>query len=220
MDKISYLNSEYSFTALQKLYFPIKRILDISLSLIGLVVLFIFIVIIKIIYIFIGDHGDLFYVQERIGLNGEPFRMYKFRTMTPDADNELEEILKDPKHKEEWNRNHKLQDDPRITKLGHFLRTTSIDEVPQFINVLIGNMSLVGPRPLVKGELEVHNGTEKYNLVKPGITGWWACNGRSNISYDERLQLEYYYVDNFSMLLDFWTLLRTVVCVIKKTGAQ
>ena len=140
--------------------------------------------------------------------------------MVYNADEVLAEMLKDEKYKEEWNKNQKFEQDPRITKVGRFIRKTSIDEMPQFINLINGEMSLVGPRPLVEGELENHDGLKLYNKVKPGITGWWACNGRSNIEYRERLELEYYYVQNCSLLLDIICLLRTVLVVLKKEGAK
>ena len=113
-----------------------------------------------------------------------------------------------------------MKNDPRITKIGRHLRRTSLDEFPQFINVLKGDMSLVGPRPLVEGELTDHNGRTLYNRVKPGITGWWACNGRSNINYRERQELEYYYVKNFSLYLEILCIVRSALAVLKRDGAQ
>ena len=132
----------------------------------------------------------------------------------------LNTALKDEKYKKEWEEEQKFSNDPRITKVGRILRKTSIDELPQMINVLKGDMSLVGPRPLVDGELEQHGGLKLYQRVKPGITGWWGCNGRSNIDYRERLELEYYYVRNCSLYLDILCIFRTIVAVIKKDGAQ
>ena len=140
--------------------------------------------------------------------------------MVPNAEEELEKLLLNKELKKEWDEYHKLENDPRITKVGKFLRKTSLDEIPQFLNVLKGDMSIIGPRPLVEGELKRHNGLRLYERVKPGITGWWACNGRSNISYDERLELEYYYVKNCSLSLDILTFLRTIYVVLKKTGAE
>ena len=140
--------------------------------------------------------------------------------MVYNAEEILEEMLKDKKYKKEWDKNQKFEDDPRITKIGKIIRKLSIDEIPQFINVLKGEMSLVGPRPLVVNELEEHNGLQLYNKVKPGITGWWACNGRSNIEYRERLELEYYYVKNCSVVLDIMCIFRTIFCVLKKEGAK
>ena len=122
--------------------------------------------------------------------------------MVPNADEVLGEMLKEEKYRKEWEENQKFENDPRITKIGNFLRKTSLDEVPQLLNVIKGDMSLVGPRPLVEGELEARNGLKLYNSVKPGITCWWGCNGRSNIDYRERLELEYHYVKHCSLYLD------------------
>ena len=118
------------------------------------------------------------------------------------------------------NKNQKIDNDPRITKVGRFIRKTSIDEFPQFINVLKGDMSIIGPRPLVPGELKSKNGIKLYERVKPGITGWWACNGRSDIDYDERLKLEYYYINNRSLWLDIKCIFKTIEVILFKRGAK
>ncbi len=210
----------YEFTPLQRFYLVIKRLLDIVIGIVLLPLLGIIAAAVKLIYAASGDKGKIFYEQKRIGKNGKPINIIKFRTMVSDADKILSELIKDPKYKAEWDENQKLTDDPRITTLGRFLRKTSIDELPQIINVINGEMSLVGPRPLVLGELEAHGGMKLYQQVKPGITGWWGCNGRSNIDYRERLELEYYYVKNFSAYLDFLCVLRTVIAVISRDGAE
>ena len=132
----------------------------------------------------------------------------------------FQELLKDPKYAKEWAENQKFENDPRITKMGAFLRKTSLDEVPQFLNVLKGDMSVIGPRPLVVGELEEHGGLQLYNHVKPGITGWWGGNGRSNTTYAERLELEYYYVKNCSLYLDALCVIKTIVVILKRDGAK
>lgn len=176
-------------------------------------------VIIKIIYVLSGDSKSCIFKQERIGKDGKKFGIYKFRTMTPDADKQLSELLENSDNQKEWEEYHKFKDDPRVTPIGLFLRKTSIDEFPQFINVLKGDMSIIGPRPLIEGELEQHNGDKKYWNVKPGITGWWACNGRSNMKYDERLEYEYYYVDNISFLLDVKIFFKTTGCILRKIGS-
>ena len=175
---------------------------------------------VKLACLISGDKAKIIYRQERIGKNGRRIRIYKFRSMIPNADEKLNELLKDEKYRTEWEANQKLSDDPRITRIGKFLRKTSIDELPQLINVIKGDMSIVGPRPLVAGELEQHGGMKLYQQVKPGITGWWGCNGRSNIEYRERLELEYYYVRNFSVYLDFLCVLRTALSVITRKGAE
>ena len=140
--------------------------------------------------------------------------------MVPNAEEQLAELLKDEKNLKEWNEKQKLENDPRVSKVGRFLRRTSLDELPQLINVIKGDMSFVGPRPLIEGELEQHGGLKFYQIVRPGITGWWACNGRSNIDYDRRLEMEYYYIKNCSLFLDLVCLFRTIFAVIKKNGAQ
>lgn len=201
-------------------YFFVKRCFDILCSLIGMMFVLPCALIIKISYILNSDFKSIFYTQKRVGKNGKIINLYKFRSMVHNAEEILQEMLKDEKYKKEWDANQKFENDPRITKVGKIIRKLSIDEVPQFINVLKGDMSLIGPRPLVIGELEEHNGLQLYNKVKPGITGWWACNGRSNIEYRERLELEYYYVRNCSLTLDIVCMFRTALCVIKKEGAK
>ncbi len=186
------------------IYQIFKRMCDILISFVGIVISIPFIILIKILYILTGDFNSIFYVQKRIGKNGKIFNMYKFRSMYPDADIRLKELLKNKKYKQEWEANQKLDHDPRITKVGKIIRKTSIDEMLQFINVFKGDMSIIGPRPLVPGELDKHNGNHKiYESVRPGITGNWACHGRSATTYEKRLELEYFYAENISFLLDF-----------------
>ena len=210
----------YSFTSRQIIYQFIKRICDIVFGLIGVVFLIPITAIVKAVTLANGDKKSIFYSQKRVGQYGKEIRIYKFRSMVPNADELLKEMLKDEHYRKEWKENQKISNDPRITPIGRLLRRTSIDELPQLINVLKGDMSLVGPRPLVEGELEQHNGLKLYQRVKPGITGWWGCNGRSNIDYRERLDLEYYYVKHCSLYLDIVCILRTVLAVFKKDGAQ
>ena len=186
------LESTNSFSIRKTLYFIIKRLFDIVCSLIGCIFLLPIALIVKISYVLNKDYAPIFFSQDRIGKNGKTFKFYKFRSMVVNADEVLKELLKDPKYKKEWDENQKFENDPRITKMGKILRKTSLDEVPQFINVLKGDLSLIGPRPLIEGELDAHNGNhEIYEAVKPGITGWWAANGRSATTYEKRLELEY-----------------------------
>ena len=210
----------YSFTPKQAMYLSIKRVFDIFCGVFGLIILLPLSLIIKVAYLSNGDNKSIFYTQERVGKNGNIIQIYKFRSMVSNADEILEELLKDENYRKEWEMNQKFENDPRITPIGRFLRKTSLDEIPQLINVLRGEMSLVGPRPLVKGELEMHNGLKLYNRVKPGITGWWGCNGRSNLEYRERLELEYYYVKNCSLYLDIVCILKTVFAVLKRDGSK
>ena len=202
-----------------KAYLIVKRIMDILFSLLMLIPLTVLSLIIKIIYVLNSDYDSIIYKQERIGKDGKKFKIFKFRTMTPDADEQLSKLLENSDNQKEWEEYHKFKNDPRVTPVGLFLRKSSIDEFPQFINVLKGDMSIIGPRPLVEGELEKHNGDKKYWKVKPGITGWWACNGRSNMKYDERLQYEYNYVDNVSFGLDTKIFFKTIECILKKIGS-
>ena len=211
--KISYKKITYLF---------IKRFFDILVSLIGIVFIIPFILIVKLAYVITGDFSTIFYKQTRIGKDGKKFKLYKIRSMIKDADKVLERTLElDPILNEEWQRNQKLENDPRITKIGKVIRKLSIDEIPQFINVLKGDMSIIGPRPLVKGELDSHEGNhEIYESVRPGITGWWACNGRSATTYKKRLELEYYYCENCSLLLDLKCVFLTIKAVLFRDGAK
>lgn len=210
----------YGFTPKQRLYLGIKRFLDIIIGLLGCVFLLPIMGIVKIMNVSSGDHERIFYKQNRVGKNGKLFRMVKFRSMVPNADEILKEMLKDPIYSAEWAENQKFENDPRITKAGKILRKTSLDEWPQFINVLKGDMSVVGPRPLIASELEDHDGLQLYNRVRPGVTGWWGCNGRSNIDYKERLDLEYHYIKHIGLSIDVICILRTIGAVFSKNGAK
>ena len=199
----------------------IKRIIDICGGITGTIMLIPLTLIVYTINLVSGDHGPLFYSQERIGKNGKHFKMYKFRSMVVGADEKLKEILKnDPELRAEFMRDRKLKNDPRITRAGKFLRKTSLDEFPQFINVIKGEMSLVGPRAVIDGEIEKF-GTKKNVVlsVKPGITGYWAANGRSDTTYEERVEMETYYAKNSNVVFDFKILFKTVMVVIKHEGA-
>ena len=202
-------------------YHLVKRIFDFFCAILGIILMIPIMIIVKISYMITGDFHKIFYKQKRIGKNGKEIGIYKFRSMVPNAEEELKKLLKKKKYKKEWDLNQKLDNDPRITRIGNILRKTSLDELPQFINVLINDMSMIGPRPLVKGELDAHNGNHKlYESVKPGITGWWASHGRSTTTYEERLELEYYYVRNVSLWLDIKCIFATIGIVISKTGAK
>lgn len=197
-----------------------KSVLDITLSLVFIAVL---IPVFLIIYIaaFIDTKGHPIFVHERIGYRGKTFRMYKFRTMKLNADEILKEALKkDEDLRKEWNENFKLKNDPRVTKLGNFLRKTSLDELPQFFNIIKGEMSLVGPRPIIKEEIEKYGEYfEYYKSVKPGITGLWQVSGRNDVSYDERVRMDVWYVRNWSVGLDIVILLKTIYSVISLKGS-
>lgn len=199
----------------------VKRSFDIFCSLLGMLLVLPVALVTKICYLCTKDTKSIFYKQKRIGKYGKTIYIYKFRSMVHNADEVLKELLKNPKYKKEWDKNQKINDDPRITKIGKFLRKSSLDELPQFINVFKGDMSLIGPRPLVDGELDKHKGDHAlYESVKPGISGWWAANGRSATNYEQRLELEYYYCKNCGIWLDIKCIFRTIKAVIFRSGAK
>lgn len=170
------------------------------------------------------DGGKAIFYHTRIGKDLKPFKMYKFRSMYVDAEERLQEMLaKDEKIREEFYKNFKLKDDPRITEVGKFLRESSLDEFPQFINVLKGDMSFVGPRPIVQKEVEMYYGektSKKIFMVKPGITGMWQANGRSDVEdYNERIALDLYYIRNWSLWLDIIITIKTIKSLLDKRGA-
>jgi undecaprenyl-phosphate galactose phosphotransferase len=202
------------------MYIYIKRLFDIIVALLSLLLFVPISILVKISFLSLKDKGGIFFKQERIGKDGKPFVIYKFRSMVHNAEELLEELLKDDKYKNAWDENQKLENDPRITKIGRYLRKSSLDELPQILNVLKGEMSIVGPRPLVEGELEAHGGSKLYWKVKPGITGWWASHGRSDVDYDERLKMEYYYIRNMSFKLDLICIYKTFIAVIKHKGVE
>ncbi len=212
--------NSFSFSAKQIAYAPLKRFFDLLFSVVACLFLLPIYLVVKLAYLFEGDNHPVLYTHTRVGKNGKEFSLYKFRSMVHNADEVLQDLLNDENNRKEWEENHKLENDPRITKIGKFIRKTSLDEFPQFINVLKGDMSIIGPRPLVPGELKEKNGLNLYERIKPGITGWWGCNGRSNISYEERLELEYYYVKNYSLGLDIMCILKTIYVVLFQKGAK
>ena len=168
------------------------------------------------------NDGPLFFEQIRIGKNGKQFRMYKFRTMVMEADEKLFKYLEEnPEAKKEYKKYKKLKNDPRITKLGKILRKTSIDEFPQFINVLKGEMSLVGPRPYLHREKEDLGGYY-YDIiknVKPGITGYWQVNGRNDVDFEERAYMDTYYIEHRGIIMDLKIILKTFLKIFRKEGA-
>jgi len=168
------------------------------------------------------DHGNVFYKHKRIGHMNKDIYIYKFRSMTNKYKtfDEFYQTLSD-EQKQEWDENFKLENDPRITKIGNFLRKTSLDELPQIINILKGDMSVIGPRPVVNDEIEKYgNQKAKFLSIKPGLTGYWAANGRSATTYEDRIKLELYYIDHCSLLLDIKIFFKTILSVLKKEGAK
>jgi len=197
-------------------YHVIKQLLDIVLAVIGIVVL-IPVFLLVALCIKLDDGGDVFHFREIIGKNGRHFYAFKFRTMVPHADEYLEQH---PKLKEKYQQNMKLSGDPRVTRLGKFLRKTSIDELPQLFNVLLGQMSLVGPRIIHPSELPRYGEWAKKRIsVKPGITGLWQISGRQHISYSERVLLDMQYIDHRSLFVDLTILVKTLKVFVVHTGA-
>ncbi|KRE46647.1 multidrug MFS transporter [Paenibacillus sp. Soil522] len=201
-------------------YLYIKRGMDILISLIGLLMLSPVILLISMLIKFDDPKTTIFFKQLRVGKNGNSFFIYKFRTMHQNAENILME--NNNLYKKYLKNNYKLEqnEDPRITKIGLWLRKTSMDEIPQLINVLKGEMSLVGPRPVVPEELEEYKSKKNEFLsVKPGMTGYWQICGRSNVGYPERVDLELYYVKRKSLMFDLLIIFKTIPSVLKKDGA-
>ena len=198
----------------------LKRIMDLFISLVALIPI-LPILLILASWVKLSSKGPAFYTQERIGKDGKNIKVFKFRTMVENADKVLKEYLSQNEELyKEWKATQKLKEDPRITPVGKFLRKTSLDELPQIFNVLLGNMSLVGPRPIVENEIERYGEVYfDYKEVKPGITGLWQISGRNNTSYEERIAYDRYYVTNWSVWMDLWILMRTVPVVIKGHGA-
>jgi Undecaprenyl-phosphate galactose phosphotransferase WbaP len=198
----------------------VKRLFDIVSSLFLLITLSPLLLIVSLAVA--ADGGQVLFGHNRVGRRDAIFECLKFRTMVPHAERALENLLRDsPEARREWIANHKLRDDPRTTTLGRMLRSTSIDELPQLINVFRGDMSLVGPRPVVRQELQDHYKSDYsyYLLVRPGITGLWQISGRSNTIYEERVHLDAWYVRNWSLWGDIIILLRTLPAIIHRTGA-
>ncbi len=200
------------------MYHFVKRLFDILFSLLFIIILSPILLLISLISS-ITLKCSPFYRHKRYGRGGKVFYLYKFRTMVPNADDMIKDFT--PEQMKEWKENFKLKNDPRVTKFGRFLRVTSLDELPQMFNILKGDMSLVGPRPVIESELDWYGkDKDKFLSVTPGLTGWWACNGRNCVKYPERCALELYYVDHASILLDVKIILRTIVSVFKREGAM
>jgi Undecaprenyl-phosphate galactose phosphotransferase WbaP len=198
----------------------IKRSLDLILGFFALsLVAPLFLAIIAAIKL--TSRGPVFYRQSRYGRKGQPFKALKFRTMVPNADSVLSDHLAaHPECLLEWQRNHKLKNDPRVTRVGRWLRQFSLDELPQLLNVLSGHMSLVGPRPIVHAEIPKYGrGYSLYMRVRPGITGLWQVSGRNNTTYEQRVALDEYYVHNWSVWLDAHILIKTITVVVTAEGA-
>ena len=204
------------------IYLILKRTFDILISLIGLIFLLPVALVVKIAYMLTGDFKSIFFVQDRIGKKGKTFKFFKFRTMVPNADEVLFKTLElDPKLMEEYTINKKLKDDPRITKAGKVIRRYSIDELPQLINIFLGDMSLIGNRPyLPREKKDMGDSFDTIVSTKPGLTGYWQVSGRSDVTFKKRLELESYYSNNSGVRLDIKIFFKTFSAVIGTKGAK
>ena len=201
----------------KKVYLAIKRLIDIIGSLIGIILLSPIYIIIAILIKF-DSPGKIVFGHTRKGKGGKDIKVYKFRTMYSNASEIFESFT--PEQKEEYYKNFKLDNDPRVTKLGGFLRKTSLDELPQLFNILKGDMTIIGPRPIVEKEISKYGDkAEKLFSVVPGLAGYWQANGRSDTTYEERVEMDMYYIDNMSFYLDVKILFQTAISVLKGEGA-
>jgi len=202
-------------------HLPVKRIFDILFSVLVLTLgspLFLLIALL----IKCTSKGKVIYYQTRVGRGGKTFKCYKFRTMYKDADRRLQSMLDESEEmRKEWIEQRKLKKDPRVTRIGKLLRKTSLDELPQFYNVLKGNLSIVGPRPVVQEEINEYFGVKAYKIlsIRPGLTGIWQVSGRNNTSYAHRVHLDETYVDTRSFWLDLKLIIKTIPCMLFARGA-
>jgi exopolysaccharide production protein ExoY len=200
--------------------FDLTRVLDVVIAAsAGLLILPLLAVLALVIHL--QDRGPAVFAQTRIGRDGRPFRCLKFRSMVVDADKRLSDLLaSDPRARAEWAATQKLRNDPRVTRLGAFLRKSSLDELPQIINVLRGEMSIVGPRPIVPSEIARYGRAYRdYCTVRPGITGLWQISGRNDVSYQRRVALDKLYVQAKCLRVDIAIVLKTVVVVLTRKGS-
>ena len=216
--KVEYSNLSINVKEEKIVYKILKRTIDIIGSLLGLIILSPIFLILSIV-VKADSPGPIFFAHKRLGYNGNLIRIYKFRTMVINAEELLNNLS--PEQKEEFAKNFKLESDPRITKVGNFLRKSSLDELPQLLNILKGELSIVGPRPIVEKELKNYGiYGEKLLSVKPGLTGNWQANGRSDTTYEERVEMDMQYIDNRSIFMDIKIIFKTFSAVIKKHGAR
>lgn len=209
---------EYSNRHGEVFHLLIKRLTDIVIALAGLI-LFSPVFLAIAIAVRLDSKGPAIFVHKRVGHNGEELQLFKFRSMVFDARERMADFL--PEQKIKFEENYKLENDPRVTRVGKLLRKTSLDELPQLVNVLRGELSMVGPRPVVNAELERYGSDkDRFVSVKPGLTGYWQVNGRSDTTYPQRIALELYYIENASLRLDFSIMFKTVWVVFKKAGAK
>jgi len=219
LDLDSHPALQIQYNLLNPILMIIKRIIDLLLSLISLVITSPLFLLFSLL-IRIDSPGPILYRQKRMGKGGKSFDFYKFRTMIVDADQRLAELLaSDKKQHDEFDTYHKLFNDPRVTRVGRFLRKISFDEFPQIINVFKGDMSWVGPRAYIPSELEdMGESAAIIHRVSPGLTGWWQVMGRHNVTFEERLRMDEYYISNFSLLMDVFILIKTIPVILSGHG--
>ena len=216
-DESKYTNQKFT-PKTSKSYLVLKRIFDILFACTGIALCAVPVGIIALL-VKIDSPGPVFYSHRRIGKNGKKLDLLKFRSMYTNAEEMIENFT--PDQKEEWELNFKLENDPRITRIGHFLRRSSLDELPQLINILKGELSVVGPRPVVQEELEKYGeDKEKFLSVTPGLTGYWQAYARSNCTYEQRMQMELYYVENANFWWDIKIVFATIGAVLRGRGAK
>ncbi len=211
-------SKEFTFSSKSKGYLAIKRIFDIIASFLGILICFIPFCIIAVL-VKLESPGPIFYIHKRIGKNGKVLPLLKFRSMYINSDEMIKSFT--PGQKKEWEENFKLDDDPRVTRIGKILRRSSMDELPQLLNIIKGDLSIVGPRPIVQAELEKYGDNQSKLLsVTPGLTGYWQAYARSNCTYEQRMQMELYYVDHANFWWDIKIIFATVGAVLKGSGAK
>ena len=221
-NQVDTMEKTYAFSLSRSIYFFVKRLFDILMSIIGIIVMIPIALLVKISYMLTGDFDSIFYKQKRMGKNGEEFDFYKFRSMIPNADEALKELLKnDKKLAKEYKINKKLEHDPRVTKMGNILRKTSLDELPQVLNIIKNDMSVIGNRPYLPREKE-DMGIYYNDIIKtkPGLTGLWQVSGRSNTTFEERLKIEQEYSNSYGFRLDVKIFFKTFEAVFKHKGAK
>lgn len=220
MDNVNTSNKqiEVSYNETNTVFYGFfKRLMDIALSLVAIILLSPVFLIVALV-IRVDSKGKIIFGHKRIGQGMKKIKVYKFRTMYENSDEIFNNFTEEQKR--EYYINFKLDNDPRITRVGKFLRETSLDELPQLVNILKGDMSIVGPRPIVEKEVEKYGEyAETVFSVLPGLTGYWQANGRSDTTYEERVQMDMYYIKNRSLRMDFNIILKTFISVIKKEGA-
>ncbi len=211
-------NLEYTSTQQKKSYLIAKRIFDVLSAGAALLVLLPVFIVLSLL-IALDSEGPVIFKHKRVGKNGKPIALYKFRSMVNDAEEAIKRFT--PEQKAEWEKSFKLENDPRITKIGAFLRKTSLDELPQLLNIIKGDLSVVGPRPVVDEEVERYGeNKEKFLSVTPGLTGYWQAYARSDCSYEQRIEMELYYVDHASFWWDIKIIFATVGAVLSRKGAR